>query len=149
MDANLTAVFGVFMRWLHILSAVTILGGFLYARYVVAPALASFPAGDAASLSNRAVAQFRPILYTAIVTILLTGLYNYLSKASYPPHYHMVIGIKFLFVLHIFATSVLYTIPNANAGNRLRRLNWLVISGIIVVLISADLRWMTLNALPR
>ncbi len=59
----------------------------------------------------------------------------------------MVIGIKFLFVLHIFATSVLYTIPNANAGNRVRRLNWLVISGIVVLLISADLRWMTLSSL--
>ena len=54
----------------------------------------------------------------------------------------MVIGIKFLFVLHIFATSVLYTIPNANEGNRLRRLNWLVISGVVVLVISADRRWM-------
>ena len=140
------AVLGVLMRWLHIMSAVTILGGFIYARYVIAPALASLPVGESASFSNRAISQFRPILYTAIVTILVSGLYNYLSKSSYPPHYHMVIGIKFLFVLHIFATSVLYTIPNANQGNRLRRLNWLVISGVMVLLISADLRWMTLSA---
>ena len=124
------------------MSAVTILGGFIYARYVIAPALASAPAGEGTSFSNRAISQLRPILYTAIVTILVSGLYNYLSKSSYPPHYHMVIGVKFLFVLHIFATSVLYTIPNANEGNRLRRLNWLVISGVVVLLISADLRWM-------
>lgn len=150
-EASIGAVLAVLMRWLHILSAVTIAGGFVYARYVVAPALASLPAGEGAALSNRTVSQFRPILYTAIVTILLTGLYNYLTKTSYPPHYHMVIGVKFLFVLHIFATSVLYTIPNANEGNRLRRLNWLVISGVVVLLISADLRWMTLGAaaLPR
>jgi uncharacterized membrane protein len=145
MDPNMAAVLGVFMRWLHIVSAMTILGGFVYARYVIAPALAGYPAGEAATLSNRSVAQFRPILYTAIVTILISGLYNYLTKPAYPPHYHMVIGIKFLVVLHIFATSVLYTIPNANEGNRLRRLTALVISGAIVVLISADLRWMTLH----
>ena len=142
MDHLSGAVLGVLMRWLHIMSAVTILGGFIYARYVIAPALASAPAGEGTSFSNRAISQLRPILYTAIVTILVSGLYNYLSKSSYPPHYHMVIGVKFLFVLHIFATSVLFTIPNANEGNRLRRLNWLVISGVVVLLISADLRWM-------
>ncbi len=148
MDPSLTAVLGVLMRWLHILSAVTILGGFIYARYVVAPALAACPIGEASAISNRTVNQFRPVLYTAIVTIIISGLYNYLTKQSYPPHYHMVIGIKFLFVLHIFATSVLYTIPNANEGNRLRRLTWLVISGVVVLLISADLRWMTLHVTP-
>jgi uncharacterized membrane protein len=145
MDPNIGAVLGVFMRWVHIMSAVTILGGFVFARFVVAPALASYPAAEAATLSNHTVNKFRPILYTAIIAILVSGLYNYLTKPAYPPHYHMVIGIKFLFVLHIFATSVLYTIPNANEGNRLRRLTWLVISGAIVVVISADLRWMTLH----
>ena len=145
MDPNIVAVLGVFMRWVHILSAITILGGFVYARFVVAPALASYPTAEAATLSNRTVNQFRPILYTAILAILVSGLYNYLTKPAYPPHYHMVIGIKFLVVLHIFATSVLYTIPNANEGNRLRRLTWLVISGAIVLAISADLRWMTLH----
>ncbi len=146
LDVTLGAVLSVFMRWLHIVSAITILGGFIYARFVVAPALAHTTVGDSAAFSNRTVAQFRLILYTAIVTVLVSGLYNYLTKPSYPPHYHMVIGIKFLFVLHIFATSVLYTIPNANDGNRLKRLNWLVISGAMVLLISADLRWMTLSA---
>ena len=146
LDPGLGAVLAVLMRWLHITAAVTILGGFIYARYVIAPALASLPAGDSTSFSNRAISQFRPILYTAIVTILVSGLYNYLTKSSYPPHYHMVIGIKFLFVLHIFATSVLYTIPNANEGNRLKRLNWLIIAGAMVLLISADLRWMTLSS---
>src|SRR5437764_9953307 len=133
MDPTITAVLGVFMRWVHIASAVTILGGFVYARFILAPALASYPPGGAAALSNRAVNQFRPILYTAIVAILVSGLYNYLTKPAYPPHYHMVIGVKFLLVLHIFATSVLYTIPNANEGNRLSRLTWLVLSRAIVL----------------
>lgn len=144
MDANLGAVLGVFMRWLHITSAITIVGGFIYARFVVAPALAG--ATDSTPVLNRMLTALRPILYTAIVTILISGLYNYLTKPSYPPHYHMVIGIKFLFVLHVFATSVLYTMPGAVEAKRLRRLNWLIISGLIIVLISADLRWLTLSA---
>ncbi len=146
MDPSLGLVLGVFMRWVHIISVIAIVGGFIYARYMVAPALASLSSGDAAAVSNRIVSNFRPILYSAIGAVLVSGLYNYLTKASYPPHYHMVIGIKFLFVLHVFATSVLYTIPNAGEGNRMRRLNSLVISGLLIALISADLRWMTLTA---
>ena len=143
MDSDLGMVLSVFMRWLHIVSVIAMLGGFLYARFVVAPAIASSEA------SERMVAQFRPLLYTAIATILISGLYNYLTKPSYPPHYHMVIGIKFLFVLHIFAAAVLYTLPKTIEAKRVRQLTGLVISGLIVVLISAELRWMSLTALMK
>lgn len=146
MDANLGAVLSVFMRWLHITSAITIIGAFIYARFSIAPALAGLPGADGTAFSNRVVLQFRPILYTALATVLVSGLYNYLTKPFYPPHYHAVIGVKFLFVLHIFAASILYTFPNTPEAKRVQRLNWLIISGLIVVAISADLRWMTLSA---
>jgi uncharacterized membrane protein len=145
MDA--TAMLGVLMRWLHITSAITIVGGFIYARFTIAPALASLPPADATAFSNRVVGFFRPILYTALAAILLSGLYNYLTKPFYPPHYHAVIGVKFLFVLHVFAVSVLYTIPNRNDAKRTLRLNWLVISGLVIVAISAYLRYMTLSTM--
>ena len=115
-------------------------------RFMVAPALASLPPVDGAAVSNRVVDLFRPILYTSLAAVLISGLYNYLTKPFYPPHYHAVIGVKFLFVLHVFAASVLYTIPNSNDAKRTQRLNWLVISGLVIVAISAYLRWMTLNA---
>jgi hypothetical protein len=143
MDANLSIVLGVFMRWLHITSVIAMLGGFIYARFVVAPVAAS------SEIAGRMAAQFRPMLYTTLATVLISGLYNYLTKPSYPPHYHMVIGIKFLFALHIFAAAVLYTLPQTAASKRMRQLTGLVISGLIVVLISADLRWMTMSALTR
>jgi hypothetical protein len=147
MDATLGAVLGLLMRWLHITSVITILGGFIYARFAVAPALASLPPIDGAAFSNRTIGLFRPVLYTALAAVLISGLYNYLTKAFYPPHYHAVIGVKFLFVLHVFAASVLYTIPNTNDAKRTLRLNWLVISGLVIVAISAYLRWMTMNAM--
>jgi cytochrome c oxidase assembly factor CtaG len=78
---------------------------------------------------------------------LISGLYKYLTKPFYPPHYHAVIGVKFLFVLHVFAASVLYTLPNLTEAKRRQRLNWLVISGLVIVAISAYLRFMTLNAM--
>jgi hypothetical protein len=147
MDATLGGALPLFMRWLHVTSVITIAGGFIFARFSVAPALASLSPSDVAAFSNRVAGFFRPILYAALASVLISGLYNYLTKPFYPPHYHAVIGVKFLFVLHVFAASVLYTLPNLTEAKRRQRLNWLVISGLVIVAISAYLRFMTLNAM--
>ena len=100
MDA---ALLSVAMRWLHIASIVVLLGGVFYARVAV---------GEMAT-------RFKPVAYAAIGGILVSGLYNFLSKPCYPPHYHMWFGIKILLVLHIFAATILYRRKTASAdGNR-------------------------------
>jgi hypothetical protein len=111
------------MRWLHITSVIVLLGSVFYARFV---------AGELA-------AHFKPIGYTAIGAILVSGLYNFLSKPAYPPHYHMWFGIKVLLALHVFAAVILYR------KERLRALTGVVISGAAIVAISAYLRWLSLN----
>jgi len=142
-------VLAVFMRFLHISSVVALIGGFIYARLAVWPALASFGAAESPALIEAMASRFRGMLYTLLATTLISGLYNYLTKSAYPPHYHMVIGIKFLFVLHIFAVSVLYTMPQADPAKRKRWLTGMAISGLIVIAISADLRWISLNYLTH
>ncbi len=143
-------VLGVFMRWLHITSVVTLIGGFLYARFALWPVFESLEPAQAEALAKNTAVSVRPLLYTALVCNLVSGLYNYLTKASYPPLYHMLIGIKFLFVLHIYAVAILYASPNASAGKRRRWLTGLAISGLVIIAISADLRWLSLSALaPR
>jgi hypothetical protein len=137
MDA--TDLLRIFMRWLHISSVVTLIGGFIFARFAVWPALDS----NSGLFVESMVARFRSILYLVLATTLASGLYNYLTKPFYPPHYHMAIGIKFLFVLHIFAVAILYTMPNAALAKRRRWLTGMAISGLIVIAISAVLRWMT------
>jgi len=145
MDSLLRAVLAVCMRWIHVTSAVTLIGGFIYARFALAPALAKVPEPTRGEIGGRAVANFRSLLYTVLVTILGSGIYNYLTKPSYPPFYHMFIGIKFLFVLHIFAVAILYTIPGAGEPKRRRWLTGMVISGLIVIAISDYLRWISLR----
>lgn len=143
------AVLAVSMRFLHISSVVALIGGFIYARLAVWPALASFGAAESPALIEAMAARFRGMLYTLLATTLISGLYNYLSKSAYPPHYHMVIGIKFLFVLHIFAVSILYTMPQADPAKRRRWLTGMAISGLIVIAISAVLRGLSLNYLTH
>jgi uncharacterized membrane protein len=59
MDSLLRAVLAVCMRWIHITSVVTLIGGFIYARFALAPALAKVPEPTRGDVGDRAVANFR------------------------------------------------------------------------------------------
>src|SRR5258706_15864844 len=98
MEPTVRAVLAVCMRWIHITPIVTLIGGFIYARFPLAPVLATLGESEAGRLSRRGVENFRPLLYTLLITALGSGLYNYFNKANYPPHYHMWFWIKFFFV---------------------------------------------------
>ena len=140
MDPAVSAVLGVCMRWIHIASVVTLIGGFIYARFVLAPALASAPAPAADGIGNAAVRSFRPLLFTVLITALGSGMYNYATKGSYPPDYHMWMGIKLLLVLHIYASAILYAVRPSNEAKRSRTALSITISGLVVIAIAAYLR---------
>jgi hypothetical protein len=143
MDPALRAVLGVCVRWIHIASVVTLIGGFIYARFVLAPALASVSQSDAVGAA--AARSFRGLLYTVLVTVLGSGIYNYATKASFPPGYHMWIGIKLLLVLHIVAAAILYSVRESDQAKRNRTALGIVISGLIVIAISNYLRYLSLK----
>jgi hypothetical protein len=143
MDPTLGAVLGVSMRWIHIASVVTLVGGFIYARFVLAPALATLPAAEGELAGSRTVSAFRPLLIAVVITTLGSGLYNYATKASYPPGYHMWMGIKLLLVLHIYASSILYAVRDSNQAKRNRTALSVAISGFIVIGIADYLRYLS------
>lgn len=133
------------MRWVHIASAVTLIGGFLYARFVLAPALASVPAAQGDAIGAAAARSFRPLLYTVLITVIGSGIYNFATKASYPPGYQIWFGIKMLFVLHIAAAAILYSVRLSSQAKRDRTALGIAISGLIVIAISAYLRYLSLR----
>jgi hypothetical protein len=133
MDPTLAAVLGELMRWLHISSVVILIGGIFYAR------LAYVSGGSALS------PRFRPVIWIVLITLIGSGFYNFFSKSSYPPHYHMWFGIKMLLVLHIVAALLLLTRTGDSDAKRLRSMTGIVISGAVVVAISAWLRWISLH----
>ncbi len=143
MDSNVGAL-AVSLRWLHIVSVVTLIGGFIFARFALAPALTTLPESERKALDARVVAGFRPLMYTAMIAVLGSGLYTYLTKASYPPRYHMIIGIKLLFVLHIFAVAILYSLPGADPAKRSRWLTGMIVSGLIIIALAGYARWISL-----
>jgi uncharacterized membrane protein len=145
MDPAVRAVLGVLMRWIHIASVVTLIGGFIYARFALAPALATVPPSEGEAVGAAAVRSFRALLYTVLITAIGSGIYNFAMKASYPPGYQMWFGIKMLLVLHIAAAAILYSVRPSNQAKRNRTALGIVISGLLVIAISAYLRHLSLR----
>ena len=126
------------MRWVHLASVITLVGGIVFWRFVMDPSTKKISPEDYRELEEGAATHFRPVVYTVMATLVLSGLYNYLIKPGHTAFYQALFGIKILFVLHILSVTILATAPN-NA-RRGRQLFGAAISGLIVVLISAYLK---------
>jgi len=131
-------VLNVIMRWLHIASTAALVGGLLFGRLVMAPSVASLAPEAGEKMWERAAAAFRPVVIAAICFLVISGIYNILSNPGHTPKYHMLLGIKLLLALHVFAVSLLITRP-VNP-RRVRMMTGTVISGLIIIAIAAWLR---------
>ena len=131
-------VLNVIMRWLHIASAAALVGGLLFGRVAMAPSLAALAPETGERVWGRAATAFRPTVIASICALVISGIYNILSNPGHTPRYHMLLGIKLLLALHVFAVSILITRP-VNP-RRVRMMTGAVISGLIIIAIAAWLR---------
>ena len=123
------------LRWLHIASMTTLLGGMIFWRMVLARAGVDDTRG---AFTERIAAAFRPLVFASILGLLVSGFINYLSAPGHSKLYHMLLGIKLLLVLHVFAVAILMVQPNN--PRRTRQATGTMISGLIILFISAWLR---------
>jgi uncharacterized membrane protein len=128
-------VLGVLVRWLHIASAVVLIGGVAYARAVVVPALEALPEDERSGTWQRLNWSFRPMVYAAIAGLVVSGAYNFLIHPGHTRFYHIWFGVKMLLAAHVFAASLL-----AVKEPKPSRLTSVVISGFFVILVAAFLR---------
>jgi uncharacterized membrane protein len=134
----MTDVLFVLMRWLHISSVATLIGGMIFGRMVMSQAADGLSPDSRESLMDRAAAFYRPLVFTAMGGLLISGTYNILTNLGHTPLYHMLLGIKFLLVLHVFAVAILITRPHN--PRRARMMAGAAISGLAIIAISAYLR---------
>ena len=132
MNSFLATVLALFFRWLHIASVVVLIGSVTYA-WVAKEELSP---------------KFKPLAWTVMATIIISGLYNFLTKPFYPPGYQMWFGIKMLLVLHIMAAMVLLLGKSTDDAKRSRRMGGIVVSATLIILISAYLRWISMHGGP-
>jgi uncharacterized membrane protein len=132
--------FDVIMRWIHIASVATLIGGLLYARLVMAPVIATLAPDAGESLASAAAERFRPFVFAAIGGLVVSGAYKLLTTPGHRPIYHMVLGVKLLLALHVFAVSILIVQPKN--PRRVRMMTGTLISGLVILAIAA---WLKLN----
>jgi uncharacterized membrane protein len=114
-----------------------LVGGALYARLAIRAAAATLAEDTAVKVNDGAAERFRVWVFAAIAVLLITGVYNYMHTGAHSTRYHILLGIKLLLVLHIFASALLALRPNN--PRRARQWAGAGISGVAAILIAVYL----------
>jgi uncharacterized membrane protein len=140
----------ILFRWLHILAAITAVGGTFFMRWALLPTVAELPDAEQQAVHAGIRARWAIPVHASIAFLLLSGFYNFIFW-SLPRHpgdglYHGLFGVKFLLALAIFfiATMLIGRSPAAERFRQNRRL-WLTVNvwlAIGVVCISGVLRFL-------
>ena len=131
------------------------IGGFFFFRVVFLPIANRYPESE--SLIASALRRFSSVVWTALLTVLISGLYNFITffrgaraDATIDPIvsdyslYIFVLGIKLFIVFLIFTLAIALTFPYPVFGVYQKKpapwLNLTIIFGLIVIFLSAYLR---------
>ena len=140
-------------------SVVLLIGGFFFLRVILLPAAEVLPENQRPKLVEAAFRRFRVVIWSALLTILFSGVYNFIAflrstgslSQDLPKEpvedlstYILVLGIKIFIVFIIFTFGVLLTFPYPVFAPIQKRpapwLNLTLILGLIVIFLSALLR---------
>lgn len=125
-------------RWIHVGTAIVLVGGTSFIRFVLAPALQ----GQPPELMNAVRGRWKKFIHAGIALFIVTGFFNYFKgMASHKGDslYHMLIGTKIIlaFVVFFFA-SVLVGRSQGTQKFRDQSAKWtgvvLLLSAIIVAM---------------
>jgi len=146
MDGTL-ALYTLF-RWLHVGTAIVLLGGSVFMRFVLMPAAEKLPSDAHETLRGHVRAVWKVFVHVGVTLLLASGLYNYIA-VMIPQHrrdalYHALMGIKILLALAVFflAEALVGRAP-AFEGLRQKVKLWLgviVLLGALIVAISGFLK---------
>lgn len=133
-------------RWLHVLSAITLLGGSIFSLTVLLPAAKELTDPEHDKLRAGVLARWKRFVHGGIGLLLITGLYNFVQgirvHKGLPNYgtYHMVLGTKILLAVALFfLASVLVGRSSAAVAMRKNSKKWvgvIVLLGVAIVLLS-------------
>ena len=129
---------GILMRWLHIASVATLVGGMLYGWLVLVPATGVLAAEARKTLVDKTAALYRPLVFGAIAALLVSGGYNLATNPGHNARYYILLVIKLMLVAHVFAVGIVLVTKNPEHRGRL--FAGAGVSGLLIILISAYLR---------
>ena len=134
-------------RWMHILAAITAVGGTIYMRVAMVPAADAISDDQRRHLQESLRSLWAIPIHAAILFLVISGFYNLVlieTRYEVPPLYHALFGIKFLLALAIFYIAV--TLSGRSKPAQRMRENarfWLTLNmvlAVVLVCISGTLR---------
>jgi len=98
------------LRYLHILGAITLMGGTIFMRFALAPVVAGLEGSTKSDLHEQVRSRWSKFVMLAAALLLVSGIANMILYSSrryemetlWGMSYAMVTGIKFLLALPIF-----------------------------------------------
>ena len=136
----------ILSRWLHLAAAAIAVGGLVYARFVLTPALQALGEEERAGVLGKLASHLKPLAATVIIVLVASGSYNLLRvlEGGVDAGYHMAFGIKFLLATHVFAMLYLVALPPSGDATqdakRPRLMLGAAISGLVIFALGAYLR---------
>ena len=93
-------------RWTHVGTAIVVVGGTCFLRFVLAPAAAQLSDAEHQKLKELVMKTWKKFVHAGILLFLASGFYNYLVVQA-PHHqgdklYHALMGSKILLALGMF-----------------------------------------------
>lgn len=138
------------LRWLHILSAMIMVGGIFYLRFAVVPTLEALPPNERETIGASLRRGWAKWVMIAIAVLLVTGIANMIlipAQNSFPEDakYGMWVGIKLMLALPIFFIVSMINGRSANAAKWREKsrlwLNIAIVLSVIIVCIAGYVRF--------
>ena len=137
MYLSLEPVLDIVFRWLHIGSAIVLLGGSICLKFVVGPVLKN----QSQEFKEAVRGRWKRFVHAAIGGLLLSGIYNYVR--AFPLHggdglWHAIVGTKIILALGVFfIASVLVGRSKGTQKFRDNAAKWTTIAILLGLLIVA------------
>jgi len=145
------------LRWAHILAAIVAMGGLVFARFGLVPALADIDAATRDRIHDAIRRRWLPWVIGAITVLLATGLANFLifnARVKADPEfwgatwmrqtsYHALFGAKFLLAMVVFYfASALVGRGEGTQWVRNDRAKWLSVTLVLALAVVLLSGWM-------
>jgi uncharacterized membrane protein len=138
----------ILFRWAHVGTAIVLLGGAVFMRFVLMPAADTLDDNTYDGLRSQVIGRWKRFVHIGILLLLVSGFYNYLV-VMIPKHkgdglYHALLGTKILLALGIFFLASALVGRSAKFETlRAHRGKWMlvvVLLGAVIVGISGFLK---------
>ena len=139
----------VLSRWVHVGTAIVVLGGSVFMRFVLMPAAQPLPEAEHNALRDRLLSRWKLWVMVGIALFLASGFYNYLAVgvrrlednpqlADKKGLYHGLMGVKIILSVAVFfLSSALVGRSPALEGFRRDRRKWRGITVLLAALVVA------------